>query len=45
MKPSSMTSLRVKYALAIFLSITTVYALPQAQTMARKPLSIDDYAK
>ncbi len=45
MKQSSMTSLRAKYALAILLSITTVYALPQAQTTAKKPLSIDDYTK
>ena len=50
MKPSSMTSLRAKYALAIFLSITTVYALPRAadaagQATAKKPLSMEDYTK
>ena len=45
MKQSSMTSLRAKYALAVLLSVTTVYALPQAQTTARKPLSSEDYVK
>src|SRR5688500_6292933 len=39
MKLSMNASPRVKYALAILIAVTAAYALPQAQTAARKPIS------
>jgi dipeptidyl aminopeptidase/acylaminoacyl peptidase len=45
MKPSMKSSLRARYGLAIAIALTSAYALPEAQTTARRPLSIEDYPK
>jgi dipeptidyl aminopeptidase/acylaminoacyl peptidase len=38
-------STRASRALAVAIALTIAYALPQAQTAPRKPLTVDDYTK
>jgi dipeptidyl aminopeptidase/acylaminoacyl peptidase len=38
-------STRASRALAVAIALTVAYALPQAQTALRKPLTVDDYTK
>ena len=45
MKPAALRSLRSACALAIVVSLASAYPLLEAQTAAKKTLSIDDYTK
>ena len=45
MKRYLLKSRRISHAAAVLLSVTVAYALPGAQTAAKKPLSVEDYPK
>src|SRR5213594_2344424 len=40
-----MKSRRVAHAFALLIALAAAYALPAAQTPAKKPLTVDDYTK